>query len=823
VRNMRNPVAAAFLPFFLWGLGPSAAGRVPPPPSPTFPLALNPAPGDPGKAAPGWKPMKGSPAVLFSKMGSKTVFRMDCPFAKNPVERASWDHPFRKDLSWARGVGILLYAEDLSPVSHFTLFLRSGRGWYAFHLRIPKERKWVVLELPKEISRIEGVPSGFGKVEAVRFSVWRKGNRSTRVYFGGLGLLPGKGDCAVVRWEGTRQLSPGSRRYIGGFCLGALGLLRRLGMEASMVSDLDLRGGVPGRIGLLVLPRNVTLPGSALRPLGAFLERGGKILSFLVLPGALAERAGFRRERRSGGGRVSGVLSVEPGLLPGAPEKVPFQAAMTGGLVPAGKGARVAARWAARGKKPRPAVLLSEGFVHLDLLPELSPVKREPELECFYLSLLEKALPGAWRKAASNALEHMGAFGPWKDWARTRKALLGLAKKAGVALPSLEKVEKARKACARLLARGDARRVFLESVKVEEWVKRAFCRAQPSKKGEFRAFWCHSAFGVEGMTWKEVAGRLAANGFTAVFPNMLWGSAAYYESDVLPLGPGVEERGDQLALCLSACHGAGIQVHLWKVNWNTGNRSPEFIARMRKEGRLQVDSRGVEKSPPWLCPSNPLNRRLEADAMLEAARKYPVDGIHFDYIRYPGGDACYCGGCRSRFEKRIGRKVSPWPGAVLGPGPLRDAWLQFRRDNISALVSEVSARVKKLPRKVLVSAAVFRNWPVDRDRIGQDWALWCRKGWLDFVCPMDYTPDTGEFARSVASQIRWAGKVPVYPGIGYSVWKKQKGIYTLVEQVKTARRLGAPGFIVFNLGPDEAGEILPLLGLGLTKKGLSRR
>ena len=41
---------------------------------------------------------------------------------------------------------------------------------------------------------------------------------------------------------------------------------------------------------------------------------------------------------------------------------------------------------------------------------------------------------------------------------------------------------------------------------------------------------------------------------------------------------------------------------------------------------------------------------LERDAMLEVATNYDVDGIHFDYIRYPASDHCYCDGCRTRFE-----------------------------------------------------------------------------------------------------------------------------------------------------------------------------
>ena len=47
--------------------------------------------------------------------------------------------------------------------------------------------------------------------------------------------------------------------------------------------------------------------------------------------------------------------------------------------------------------------------------------------------------------------------------------------------------------------------------------------------------------------------------------------------------------------------------------------------------------------------------------MLEVARRYPVDGLHMDYIRYPDGQCCYCDGCRKRFEADSGRRVSDWP------------------------------------------------------------------------------------------------------------------------------------------------------------------
>ncbi|MCP4716540.1 MAG: hypothetical protein GY868_15575, partial [Deltaproteobacteria bacterium] len=64
----------------------------------------------------------------------------------------------------------------------------------------------------------------------------------------------------------------------------------------------------------------------------------------------------------------------------------------------------------------------------------------------------------------------------------------------------------------------------------------AYCLVQPSRPGEFRAFWCHNAFGLEhGLSWDAAIKRLADNGFTAIVPNMCWGGVAFYPSKVLPV------------------------------------------------------------------------------------------------------------------------------------------------------------------------------------------------------------------------------------------------------------------------------------------------
>ena len=81
---------------------------------------------------------------------------------------------------------------------------------------------------------------------------------------------------------------------------------------------------------------------------------------------------------------------------------------------------------------------------------------------------------------------------------------------------------------------------------------------------------------------------------------------------------------------------------------------------------------------------------------------------------------------------------------------------------------------------------------------------------------MDYTANDGHFETLVGQQKQWAGKVPCYPGIGLSCWG-EKDVCNVASKIAIARRLKTGGFTIFNLGPMEANEILPLLGLGITR------
>ena len=188
-----------------------------------------------------------------------------------------------------------------------------------------------------------------------------------------------------------------------------------------------------------------------------------------------------------------------------------------------------------------------------------------------------------------------------------------------------------------------------------------------------------------------------------------------------------------------------------------------------------------------------------------------------DYIRYPDSYHCFCKGCRSRFQKVAGVTISSWPADVQSDGPLEDKWLAFRRNTIDTVVATVSREARKIRADIKISAAVFENWPVTRNSIGQDWKMWCDKGYLDFVCPMDYTENSVTFKNKVQRQITWAGKVPCYPGIGLSTWTSADKLVRFIDQVDVSRQLGTGGFTVFDYGVFEAEEIVPLSGIGLTR------
>jgi len=766
-----------------------------------------------------WKPMTGSKSVSLVEIEGKKALKMACNFHGTKFDRASWDRELKLDLTMCKGLQFLFYCRDASPIGSFSVYLHSGDGWYRGKFAAPASAGWRVVKIHKNSTGIEGRPAGWSKVDTIRISAWRGQDVDTAFYIAALGLFGSGGKIIVVRGDSVASQTPNELKVVKQYTNIMAEFLDRASLSHIVLSDLDVTEERLNGIKLMILPYNPKMPDKVAERIAKFLQSGGKLITCYTLPRRFEPIVGIRVGPHIGNKYQGYFASIRPcdEVLQGMPA-VTEQASWNINDVSVVDGrSRIAAFWYSNNGQStgKAAVVISENCIYLThvLLSDDSANKVQ-----LLLAMIGNLVPELWREAAKGCLDRIGRFGPYADYNSSKQGVEKLISKGSPAELALERATGLHKQGLAILSEGDFSKAIAAAEKAQESMIDAYCLAQKPLHGEHRAFWCHSAFGVAGITWDRAIKLLAENGFTAIMPNMLWGGVAFYNSEVLPVAAAVKEKGDQIDLCLTACKKYGIKCHIWKVNYNMGwATDKKFIARMKAKERTQVNYDG-SSNERWLCPSHPGNQNLEIESMLEVARKYDVHGLHFDYIRYPGKESCFCKGCRLRFEKSIGKKVNNWPTDLRNNESLSEKWLDFRRLQITTVVATIAQRAKKIRPDIKISAAVFRNWPVDRNTVGQDWKLWCDRGFLDFVCPMDYTDSSSHFQNMIGQQLTWAGNVPCYPGIGLSVWSNSSDICKLIEQIDITRRLNTGGFTIFNYGPTEANEVLPLLGKGVTRR-----
>lgn len=342
---------------------------------------------------------------------------------------------------------------------------------------------------------------------------------------------------------------------------------------------------------------------------------------------------------------------------------------------------------------------------------------------------------------------------------------------------------------------------------------------------ELRGIWCHMGNGYywpRGIAgWDTLMPVIDALGINALFVNMLWSGVAYYPSDVVPRHYTVRQGADHLADLLRWRDSTGIQIHVWKVmfqfseGWLASALEDGSLPsdRWRREGRLQITRTG--DTTAWLSPCDSVAMEYEIDAMKELATRYPVDGLHLDYIRFSGTDVDYNPTCRARFERWSGISVdsATWPAEVLS-GENADLYARFRMHLIDTIVQRVHDEVLPLRPGMKLSAAVFAALATAKEQVMQNWPLWAQRGWVDFLAPMAYTNSFSRFAGQISADkaaLEGTG-VEIYPGIGAF---DNMPLATLVDEIREVRRQGFNGFVIFDLDSNVVTYQLPYVASGL--------
>ena len=563
------------------------------------------------------------------------------------------------------------------------------------------------------------------------------------------------------------------------------------------LKDTDVEAGRLAPYKFAIFPYSSLWPAPEVAAIERFVGGGGKIMVFYNPHPRLHALVGSKPVGWSQGTRRHEFASIKlhHDAFAGLPPSVRQDSWNITKLAPAADDAKVLGEWVDPDGKPlgEPAIVVSpRGACMGHVLTGHDPAGKGKML----LAIIGHLAPEMWQRVSDAAVMAVHKVGPFTSIDR-------LAERVAKADVSRGRRRRARRHLAtaqerlgkavELMHHGKHTEAIATAHAARAEAVQAFVLTSPERRDEFRATWIHTAYGVKDWGWRRSIRHLRRQGFNAIVPNMLWGGLAHYPSKLLPVSKQVAEKGDQIAECLRWCRRYGVELHVWKVNYNLSTAPKAFVDKMRTEGRLQRHRDGSELK--WLCPSDPRNIALERDSMLEVVRNYDVHGIHFDYIRYPHSASCFCDGCRRRFEAAAGVKVKNWPADV-ARAPLKATFTKWRQDQITRLVREVSAEAHRIRPGVQVSAAVFGSWSGSRYSVGQDWVLWLKEGLLDFVCPMDYTQNPTYLERLVTKQAEWvAGRAPLYVGIGSWRIGDAAGV---VDQLERARRLGGDGFVCFH-------------------------
>lgn len=759
-----------------------------------------------GAARAAWIPGSGMPEVnLFDGISGieKNGLVFPCHFIEeNP--RCYWDRNVSLDLSGEFKFSLRLFVEDMTPLSYMTIYFKSPGGWYYQSIEGLKQG-WNTYYLNRLNFGEEDAPAGWHNITGVRFSPWKATPGETNIIATEMRAFTE--EISIV--EGTKNADASYAKQVAELiasCFDAYSI------DYNMLSDEDVENGYLSGSRLAILAYNDNMTGQELTEIENFVSAGGKIISFYTLPSQITTLLDLQY---NGWQQFSlGGMQFVPGIVDCIPEYAEQASWNIHKVQPASPDSEVLAWWVddQGNQLEHPAWIINPNGAYMShiLLSDDFEMKKR-----IMLALAAHFVPEIKDETVQNAYDDIGRIGPYENFEEAVTEIRSDALKtscSGLVEDYITSATRFRKRAEKILNMGpfcDA----LELIELSsENLREAFYYAQNTKTPEFRAAWNHSGTGAWDGDWERSARNLAQNGFNAILPNMLWGGVAHYDSDLLPHSSTFEQYGDQIEQCVEACHKYGVEVHVWKVNWNLSRAPQDFIDDLRLQDRTQVDVNGDPVD--WLCPSHPDNYELERESMLEVATKYDVDGIHFDYIRYPDQTSCYCDGCRERFERDLGVTVGTWPQDCYS-GSLTSEYKTWRADQITSLVLGVSREIELRAPDVKISAAVFPNYPSCIDSIGQDWLKWGEERYLDFLCPMDYTGYDTRFRSLVENQLSLVNRhIPVYPGVGVTVYSHTPD--QTITQLRIARELGCGGYVLFNYAPYLAETHLPELRKGFT-------
>jgi uncharacterized lipoprotein YddW (UPF0748 family) len=621
----------------------------------------------------------------------------------------------------------------------------------------------------------------------------------------------------VILIQASSSVSdPAERNYYRRMAAKLADWLRDSGIPVTLVDDKDAARSIGRQTRIVILYSTQSLDSGTFKQLSRFAKHGGKLVVFHAADSNLASLMGVKLSPR--------ILATRPGQWSafrftsstplGTPSRIEQDSLGLRPIYPVSTSTKVIAWWenSSGTRAPEPAWVQSEhGFWMSHMLQEGDvPAKKQ-----MLIALLGSCDPAIRKVAAEKALLTAGTLHRFPDARQALSAIENLASRPDAKFNSvLTQAGTLHSELVRQYRTGQYDQVITTARLLDSAVMEAYARTASPRRGEFRGVWNHSGTGLYPGNWEGTCRILSDSGITDIFPHVQRPWNAHYASRFLSPSTTTATLGDQLATCLPAARRHNLNVHAWIICWNMDGAPAPLLANYRREGRLQVSSKG--ESVDWLCPSDPLNRAFQLDCIREVATRFPVAGIHLDYIRYPSKDSCFCQGCRQRFSRDTGISIKRWPANVQS-GPHAAAFQRWRRNQITQWLADTHQELKRIAPAIQLSVAVYPGYPSCKDSIGQDWGEWARRDLVDFICPMNYTVKTSQFKEWINNQAAFPGvREKLLPGIGVTANESRLDAASVIDQISTLRRQSLPGFLLFDANRTLEKDVLPYLQMGIT-------
>jgi hypothetical protein len=209
------------------------------------------------------------------------------------------------------------------------------------------------------------------------------------------------------------------------------------------------------------------------------------------------------------------------------------------------------------------------------------------------------------------------------------------------------------------------------------------------------------------------------------------------------------------------------------------NAHPEYL--MENDIGEQNISEGY-----YLDPGNPNANKWNYNVVMDLVTHYNIDGIHFDYIRYPQQNSGYNPTAIARYNAEFG---------LTGKPAYTDAQFStWRRRQITDWLRATYVDIIALKPNIRVTASVFASRSDAYNARFQDWAKWMQDNHMDGLCPMNYTTSNSTF--NTRTDDAYANKFNrhLYMGNGAYMVSKE----TTVTQLSYARSKGCEGLMQYS-------------------------